>query len=253
MKRIILSLVTTSFLATSGAVASTNAELEAKLKILEEQMAEIKKELTKTNTTLTKTKSTLNEVKAHDAFDNIKWSMDFRNSVDFINYDYNSYEANGEDLSGTSASNDGLLTSRLYLNMKAAPTDKLMFSGQLAMYGIWGGELHADDAALKTWVGSSRADDTLFRIRQAYFVWSDTFGEDGLPYAFSIGRRQSTDGFLANHRENMTEPGSPLAHITNMEVDGAMLKLDLDEYVLPGLICEICLWKSTFGRHRDSI
>ncbi|DAB39883.1 MAG TPA: hypothetical protein CFH81_06570 [Sulfurovum sp. UBA12169] len=234
MKRIILSLVTTSFLATSGAVASTNAELEAKLKILEEQMAEIKKELTKTNTTLTKTKSTLNEVKAHDAFDNIKWSMDFRNSVDFINYDYNSYEANGEDLSGTSASNDGLLTSRLYLNMKAAPTDKLMFSGQLAMYGIWGGELHADDAALKTWVGSSRADDTLFRIRQAYFVWSDTFGEDGLPYAFSIGRRQSTDGFLANHRENMTEPGSPLAHITNMEVDGAMLKLDLDEYVLPG-------------------
>lgn len=56
MKRIILSLVTTSFLATSGAVASTNAELEAKLKILEEQMAEIKKELTKTNTTLTKPK-----------------------------------------------------------------------------------------------------------------------------------------------------------------------------------------------------
>lgn len=233
MKRVILSLVATSFLATSGAVASTNAELEAKLKLLEEQMAEIKKELTKTNTTLTKTKTTLNEVKAHDAFDNIKWSMDFRNSVDFINYDYNDYSALPEDASA-SASNNGLLTSRLYLNMKAAPTDKLTFNGQMAMYGIWGGELHADDMALKTWVGSSRADDTLFRLRQAYFVWSDTFGEGGLPYAFSIGRRQSTDGFLANHRENMSEPGSPLAHITNMEVDGAMLKLDLDEYALPG-------------------
>ena len=233
MKRVILSLVATSFLATSGAVAATNAELEAKLKLLEEQMAEIKKELTKTNTTLTKTKTTLNEVKAHDAFDNIKWSMDFRNSVDFINYDYNDYSALPEDASA-SASNNGLLTSRLYLNMKAAPTDKLTFNGQMAMYGIWGGELHADDMALKTWVGSSRADDTLFRLRQAYFVWSDTFGEGGLPYAFSIGRRQSTDGFLANHRENMSEPGSPLAHITNMEVDGAMLKLDLDEYALPG-------------------
>lgn len=69
MKRVILSLAATSFLATSGAVASTNAELEAKLKLLEEQMAEIKKELTKTNTTLTKTKTTLNEVKAHDAFE----------------------------------------------------------------------------------------------------------------------------------------------------------------------------------------
>lgn len=241
MKKVILSLAATSFLATSGAVAATNAELEAKLKLLEEQMAEIKKELTKTNTTLTKTKTTLNEVKAHDAFDNIKWSMDFRNSVDFINYDYNSYSYRASDgtiqkhdLDGKSTSNDGLLTSRLYLNMKAAPTDKLTFNGQMAMYGIWGGELHADDAALKTWVGSSRADDTLFRLRQAYFVWSDTFGEGGLPYAFSVGRRQSTDGFLANHRENMSEPGSPLAHITNMEVDGAMLKLDLDEYALPG-------------------
>jgi hypothetical protein len=52
-----------------------------------------------------------------------------------------------------------------------------------------------------------------------------------MPYSFSVGRRQSTDGFLANHREGNEEPGSPLAHITNMEVDAAMFKLDFGKYV----------------------
>lgn len=200
---------------------------------------------------LKKNNKTLKEVKIHDAFDNIKWSMDFRNSVDFINYDYDNYsytDSGGtHDLSGTSASNNGLLTSRLYLNMKAQPHEKLTFNGQLAMYGIWGGELYAEDAALKTWSGSSKAEDTLFRLRQAYFVWSDTLGEDGLPYNFSIGRRQSTDGFLANHRENKQEPGSPLAHITNMEVDGVMFKVDVDKYLTPGSYLKLVYGRAHSG------
>jgi len=236
MKRTVLSLTATLCLAAINANAATNAELEAKLKALEEQIGELKNELKKN-------KKTLNVVKAHDAFDNIKWSIDFRNSVDFINYDYDNYDA----LSGTSKSNDGLLTSRLYLNMKAQPMEKLTFNGQLAMYGIWGGELYAEDPALKGWSGSSKADDTLFRLRQAYFVWSDTLGEDGLPYNFSIGRRQSTDGFLANHRENKKDSGSPLAHITNMEVDGVMFKVDVDKYFTEGSYLKLVYGRAHSG------
>ncbi len=245
MKRIALSMVVVMSIATLNANAATNAELEAKLKALEEQIEELKDELKKN-------KKTLSAVKVHDAFDNIKWSMDFRNSIDFINYDYDKYSytdssGTSHDLSGTSASNDGLLTSRLYLNMKAQPHEKLTFNGQLAMYGIWGGELYAEDGALKTWNGSSKADDTLFRLRQAYFVYSDTLGEDGLPYNFSIGRRQSTDGFLANHRENKKDPGSPLAHITNMEVDGVMFKVDTEKYLTPGSYLKLVYGRAHSG------
>jgi len=236
MKHSILSVATAISITTMNVNAATNAELEAKLKVLEEQMNELKSELKKNQ-------KTLNTVKAHDAFDNIKWSMDFRNSVDFINYEYDNYGA----LSGTSKSNDGLLTSRLYLNMKAQPMEKLTFNGQLAMYGIWGGELYAEDPALKGWSGSSKADDTLFRLRQAYFVWSDTLGEDGLPYNFSIGRRQSADGFLANHRENKKDPGSPLAHITNMEVDGVMFKVDVDKYFTEGSYLKLVYGRAHSG------
>jgi hypothetical protein len=170
----------------------------------------------------------INKVRAHDAFDNIKFSTDFRNSVDNINYEYNSYRYKGQDLSGTEASNDALFTSRLYLNMKSSPNDKISFQGQLAAYYIWGAHPFADaDPSFKSWSASSKASDTLFRVRKAYFIYSD----DELPYSFSIGRRPATDGFLINHRENEKDAGSPLAHITNMEVDAGMVKINTDKFM----------------------
>jgi len=176
----------------------------------------LKKEIDKLNKKVKRLNKKLNKVKAHDAFDNIKFSTDFRTAVDNINYDYNKYSYKGTNLSGTDASNDALITSRLYLDMKSAPNDKVSFQGQLAAYYIWGSHLIAeDDPSFKSWSASSKASDTLMRVRKAYFIYSD----DKLPYSFSIGRRPSSDGFLINHRENVKEAGSPLAHITNMEVD----------------------------------
>ncbi len=174
----------------------------------------------------------LNKVKAHDAFDNIKFSLDFRSSIDNINYKYNDYHYKGKDLSGTEASNDALFTSRVLLNMKSKPSKNLSFQGQLAAYYSWGAHLfESHDPSMKSWAGSSKATDTLFRIRRAYFIYNDST----TPYAFSIGRRQASDGFLANHRENNKEPASPLAHITNMEVDAAMVKFKTDKILpLPG-------------------
>jgi len=220
---------------TKTTKASSNTDLAAELKKLQKDLKKAQKKIKKLD-------KKLNVVKAHDAFDNIKFSVDFRNAVDNINYTYNKYSFKGKDWSGTEASNDALLTSRLYLNMKSKPTDKLTFYGQMAMYSTWGGSDLSHDATLKDWSESSKPTDTIFRVRQAYFVWADTFGEDGLPYNFSVGRRQSTDGFLANFRENYTDSGSPIAHITNMEVNGIMFKLDTDRYLSGSFI------KFVYGR-----
>ncbi len=176
----------------------------------------------------------LSKVKAHDAYDNIKFSMDFRNTYDNIQYKYNDYSYKGEDWSGTKAKNDALMTSRVILDMKAAPTDKLSFQGQLAAYSNWGAHINYEDPSLKSWAGSSKSTDTVMRIRRAYFIYSDDMLDGKLPYSFSIGRRAATDGFLANHRENLKDAGSPLAHITNMEVDGIMTKLNTEKFLTTG-------------------
>lgn len=221
-KKITLSLISALLVSTLSAQADelSNQELTEKIVKLEKKLKKVSKKL--------------NKVKAHDAFDNIKFSIDARNSVDVINYTFNNYKFKGVDYSGTEASNDSVFSSKLYLNMKSSPMPKLTFSGQLAMYGTWGGSHLSHDSTLKEWSESSKATDTVFRVRQAYFVYSDTFGEDGMPYSFSVGRRPSADGFLANMREGNDNPNSPLAHITNMEVDAAMIRLGLDNYLTNG-------------------
>lgn len=192
---------------------------------------DLRKTVEELQSKLTDVQEQLDQVQEHDAKDNIKFTIDFRQEYNYINYDYDKYSYKGTDWSGLSKGNDGLLTSRLFLNMKSSPMEKLTFTGQLAAYGVWGGHAYGfEDPTLKGWSVSSKASDTLFRIRQAYFVYSDTFS-NGLPYSVSIGRRQSTDGFLANYREGNDEPGSPLAHITNMEIDAAMFKLDFGKYL----------------------
>jgi hypothetical protein len=189
---------------------------------------DLAKEVKKLSKKIKKLNKKLNKVKAHDAFDNIKFSMDFRSTVDNIEYKYNDYKYKGKDWSGTKAKNDSLFTSRLMLNMKSKPTDSLSFQGQIASYYTWGTHLfHDHDNPFKSWAASSKASDTIFRVRRAYFVYNnrDDF------YAFSIGRRPSSDGFSINHRENEPEPASPLSHITNMEVDAAMVKLKTDDFI----------------------
>jgi hypothetical protein len=206
MRKIItMSLIAT--FALTGVQAATNAELEARVADLEKK--------------LLKTDKTLKVVKAHDAFDNIKFGVDFRNAVDVLDYKDNE--------TGETASNSSLLTSRLYLTMAAAPVEGLIFKGKLAIYGSWGSHLFAEDSGVKDWSASSTVGDTVMRVKEAYFVYSADVGEQ--PISLSIGRRPSTNGFLANYRENENEPGSPLAHITNMEVNAAMVRFSWDRFV----------------------
>ncbi len=200
------------------------------------QIDDMKKQIEKLEKSQKSTKKSLSKVKSATGGDNIKFGVDFRNAIDVLDYKTTDL-VTGET---AKASNHSLLSSRLYLNMAASPMKGLIFKGKLAIYSTWGSHLYVEDAPLKSWSGSSKAADTVMRIKEAYFVYSNSLGEQ--PVSFSVGRRPATNGFLANYRENEPKPGSPLAHITNMEVDAAMVKLDWDRFV------EGAYTKFVFGR-----
>ena len=115
--------------------------------------------------------------------------------------------------------------------MAAAPMEGLIFKGRLAVYGMWGAHYYYGKKGIKDWSGSPNPADLVMRIKEAYFVYSDEIGDQSI--SFSVGRRPSMEGFLANMRQNEDKQGSPLAHITNMEVNTAMVKLSRDRFI-PG-------------------
>jgi len=185
------------------------------------QIDELTKEISKLKKAQKSTKKSLSKVKKATGGDNIKFNIDFRNTVDALEYKNNK--------TGVTKRNSSLLTSRLYLNMAAAPIDGLIFKGKLAIYNTWGSEPVTEQKPFKDWAGSSKATDTIMRVKEAYFVYSTDIGAQ--PVSVSVGRRLASNGFLANYRENEKESGSPLAHITNMEVNAVMAKLSWDRYV----------------------
>ena len=213
MKKIIF-IATATLLSTS---LLANADMQT-------QIDELTKEVQKLKKDTTKTKKSLSQVKKKTGGDNIKFGIDFRNAVDVLDY-----EGTDSDGKKVSASNDSLLTSRLYLTMAAAPMKGLMFKGKLAVYSTWGSHLYVSDPALKDWAASSKPSDTVMRIKEAYFVYSNKLGSQ--PISVSVGRRPSSNGFLANYRENENKSGSPAAHTTNMEVNAAMVKFSWDRFV----------------------
>jgi hypothetical protein len=198
----------------------------------------------------------ISKVNAQSANDNIKWDIDFRSAYHNAGYQYMNDAISrgttapfsyGNDTAhaGKKYSNPSLLTNRLWLGMGSKVNQDLFFYGQLAAYYNWGASTGANED--KIWQENSRPNDVDIRLRQAYFVYK--FGNDwDVPMSFSAGRRAATDGFLANHREGTTNPGSPLAHITNMEVDGVMMQFDLDQVFLPGSYLKV-----VYGRAHDPV
>lgn len=263
-----LSLV--AALSLSNIVRADEAALQKQIEMLMKRIEQLEKAqgtIQQTQTTLQENQTTfkeeqisqsdiLSKVNAQSANDNIKWDIDFRTAYHNTGYDFrsnatqqskvgSSYVYNPSTHAGKSYSNPSLLTSRLWLGMGSKVNDDLFFYGQLAAYYNWGADTAvAED---KLWQESSRPNDVDIRIRQAYFVYK--FGNDwDVPMSFSVGRRAAMDGFLANHREGTTKSGSPLAHITNMEVDGAMVQFNLDEVFLPGSYLKV-----VYGRAHDPV
>jgi len=232
MKKIITaSLVAT--LAISGVQASS---LSAKLSSLEAELADLKKQVKKQN-------KKINKVKAHDSGDNIKWGADFRTAYDNINYDM---------ANGATEKNDSLYSMRLWLNMAYAPDQNNIFKGQLSMNKAFGADFASPvNRAFSLggqfdWTSNEALTDNSLKVRQAYWLYlgENAFGAD-MPWTFSIGRRPSTGGFIANLRED-DAASSPLAHMINVEYDGLSSKLDLSNVTgVPGMSVKLCMGKGS--------
>lgn len=232
-------IVTASLFAAMAVTSVSASSLADRLNAMEAEIADLKKQAKKQ-------KKKLNKVKAHDANDNIKWSVDYRTAIDKIIYNM---------ADGTKREKKALFTNRLWLNMEFAPDNKNVFKGQLSMnkafgadfgetpnpslnpFGMRGGGFDTFD-----WVTNEALRDGRVSVRQAYWLYlGDKFLGADIPWTFSLGRRPSTNGFLANLRDD--DPAqSPLGHIINVEFDGLSSKFDLSNVTgVPGMSFKVCM------------
>lgn len=227
----------------STSLSAAQSDLQAQIDALNAKIEKMQKVESHQNKQISK-------VNQQSANDNIKWTIDYRAGYDNLNYRHrdDAKKADGTDdtaNAGKTFSNPSLLTSRLWLGMAASPLEGLTFRGQLAVYGYWGAE--NTNEADNGWRGSSRPHDWTVRFREGNFVYK--FGNGwAVPMAFSVGRRPASMGFLANHRDGDAKPNSPLAHITNMEVDAAMVMFDFSKTLLPGSYLKV-----VYGRAHDPV
>ncbi len=221
MKKII-TLSAAAFLSTA-LFAST--DMEAKIDALEAKITKLEK-------AQKKQKKKLSKVNALAAKDNIKFDVDFRTSVDKLNY---------ETASGKHYSNDSLMVNRLWLGMGYAPTQNILFRGQLSVNKAFGASYGQRGTGFGfdtfDWVVNETLTDDTIKLREAYWLWTDKFGDIGV--TASVGRRPATNGFLSNLRED-DKSKSPMGHVINMEFDGASASVKLDAYV-PGMMFKVCL------------
>jgi hypothetical protein len=266
LKKITFSLIAASLVA--GNLMADEAALQAQIQKLIQRIEQLEKaqgSIQQTQTSLQEDQTSIKEeqtaqsdilsrVNAQSANDNIKWDIDLRSAFHSIDYTYadDAQDRNGAAdtaNAGKKYSNSSLFTNRLWLGMGSKVNDNLFFNGQVAANYYWGADTayHSGMSQDMGWEASSEPHDASLRLRQAYFVYK--FGNDwDVPMTFSVGRRAAIDGFLANNREGTQKPGSPLAHITNVEVDGAMVQFNLDKVFLPGSYLKV-----VYGRSYDSI
>ena len=187
-----------------------------------------------------KLKAKTGKINAQSANDNIKWGVDLRTSIDNISYDM---------ADGSSAGKNDLMGLRLWLNMAYAPDSHNVFKGQLSMNKAFGADFgnFANNRAYTMgsnfdWTTNEALADNSLKVRQAYWLYlgDKAFGMD-IPWTFSVGRRPSTNGFLANLRDDDAAQ-SPLGHSINVEFDGLSSKLDLSNVTgVPGMSFKICM------------
>ena len=214
MKKIIAPLLVGA--ALSSAFAADDS-LKQEIEALKAQMAELKNAQSKLN--IDALKAQVAEIKAHDAGDNIKWTVDFRTAYDYVDY----------KLQGAEKQDNGVWTNKLILGMGAQPADNLVFKGSLAAYKAFGQTNMSNTSYFQNfdWYDSQKPNDSNIRLREAYFLYTGDMGD--VHYSASFGRRPSVDGFLANLRNDNENPASPISHNINMEFDGASFKFDFDK------------------------
>ncbi|QOY53229.1 DUF3373 family protein [Candidatus Sulfurimonas baltica] len=217
-KQFTISLLASSLIISSAFAESSSSDRFEKI---EKEMSALKTEVNILKTENSKLSSKLVSSTSSNG-DNLKWGVDFRTSVDSINY---------KMANGTTQSNDALLSNRLWLNMSYEASENVKFGGQLAYNKLFGQRtmINPQSAAMDSfdWVSSENKQDDTLRVRSAYIDYmNDTFFGMDVPWSFGIGRRPSNNGKLISYRED-DDATSPLAHISNAEFDGGNIKFKL--------------------------
>ncbi|WP_456449578.1 DUF3373 family protein [Hydrogenimonas sp.] len=231
MKKLIAISVVAA-MAASMSFASDVDELKAQLEALKKEVAALKKQTKGLHAK--KLKKQISELKSAALQDNLKWNVDLRTSFDMIEYKH---------VSGEKETKNDLLSNRLWLGMKYAPTSNISFFGQLSYNKMFGESQSAQRGGYNyfDWIANENATDGDLKVRQAYFVYfGDKFLGANVPWTASLGRRPSTNGLLVNLRDD--DPAqSPLGHIINVEFDGASLGFDLSNVTdVSGMYFKIC-------------
>jgi len=205
---------------------------------------------------LKKLKKKLSAIKKHDAKDNIKFSVDFRTSIDSIEY---------KSANGLTHKNDSLFSNRLWLNMAYAPSDDMIFKGQLSYNKAYGaapkgergigqrGSSHNFDVF--DWVSNENLTNDSIKLKEAYWLYkTDSLFGSKVSWTASFGRRPSTNGFLVSLRDD-DKPASPMGHMINMEFDGASFKFGLEKVTgVSGMFWKLCLGRGlTNARARFNV
>jgi hypothetical protein len=221
MKKII-ALSSLAFLST---LAFADADMQKQIDDLKAQLEKLEKNQDSQDKQISK-------VNAQSAKDNIKFDVDFRTSYDSLRY---------ETVSGERYDNNSLYSNRLWLGMGYAPTDEMIFKGELAFNKAYGASYGQRSTGFGfdtfDWVLNENLTDDTIRVREAYWLWMPTIG--GLQTTFSVGRRPSTNGYLINLRDD-DKAKSPMGHVINMEFDGASASVKLDQ-IVQGMSLKLCL------------
>ncbi len=221
MKKII-TLSTVAFLSTA---LYANADMQIQIDELTQKVQKLEKKQVKN----TKKISNVNKLAAKD---NLKFDVDFRTSYDNLEY---------KMASGKKWTNDSLYSMRLWLGMGYAPTDNMIFKGQLSYNKAFGASYgqRATGMGFDTfdWIVNETLTDDTLKVREAYWLWTPTVG--GVETTLSVGRRPSTNGYLINLRDD-DKAKSPMGHVINMEFDGASASVKLDDLV-SGMYVKLCL------------
>ena len=243
MKNIIgLSIITTTILMAGSEFTNINNSNSLRMEInnLKEEVAKLKEVSQKSNNSklekkVKKLTKKLNKIKAHDAKDNIKWSVDLRTALDNIEY---------QMVDGTTKKNKDLFSNRLWLNMAYKTDSNVIFKGQLSYNKAYGADMQNNRGKgydQFDWVTNESLTDSNIKLRQAYWLY---LGEDflgtGIHWTASLGRRPSTTGFLSHLREDDIAQ-SPLGHIIDTEFDGGSALFKLENLTeVAGMSIKLC-------------
>lgn len=249
-KSVILSAAAAAVLALPIYAADTDEQIEAlqsKMQSLQKELDAVKKaagyegeEEEKGDDEITERlddiDEQLSELNRHTSGNHLKLDVDFRTSVDNLQY---------KMADGSKQSNDGFLANRLWINMNWLATENISFTGQLAYNKAFGNRsgFGGGVAGFENfdWIVNENPYDDNLRVRSAYFFYrNDTFFDADIPWTFSIGRRPSTNGHLINYRDN-DPAASPMGHTINVEFDGLSSRFGLENVTgVSGMYVKFC-------------